>query len=223
MNNKLYKSWVLTLPLLLFGCLPSSPPPIIYKDYVILTVLSHLENNDQKLLSMNFVRSLNKQLKLTDATYSYLYLCNDLKHLGNVVKSGKVKSISPNNLDSELQKINSHCTAKIEKLDEVIQNIGDQDTGKKIVVFIQIPWSKIDPKTHKILKDKFSNIKNKKNILKIYGFGGQGDLPQIADIFHGVPVHPFVGIDIEQTTILPTEAKKIIDKDLDSSKTTKNN
>jgi hypothetical protein len=217
MNNKSYKYWILTLPFLLFACLPPSPPPIIYKDYIVLTALSHLGDNNQKLLSMNFVHSLNKELKLTDATYSYLYLCNNLKHLGNVVKSEKVRSVSPETLNDELKKVDP-CMAKIEKLDEVIQNIGDQDANKKMVIFIQIPWSKIDSNTHKILKNKFSNIKNKKNILKIYGFGGQGDLPQITDIFHGVPVHPFTGIDVEQTTILPTEAKKIIDQDLASSK-----
>jgi hypothetical protein len=221
MSNELYKYWywILFLPCFLIGC--SFPEPPTYKDYIVLTILSHLNNENQVQLSMEILDSLNRDLQLVDATYTYSYLCNDLDNLGNVVRTRETKSIVPEQLDYKLGEKTPICKAGIKNLDQVIQSIGDQDSNKKIIVFMQIPWSKIDNDLHKSLKKQFSGIKNKKNILKIYGFGGQGDLPKIADIFHGVPVHPFVGIDTNQTGFLPAEAKKIIDADLTSNEKSK--
>jgi hypothetical protein len=194
--------------------------PLSFENYRIIVLLAPTNFNEkgkkdgeQQKLATTLLDKLNKDLRLPNASYRYQHICeNKVQSISNVddLRRGE-KPVDEDVFTWISQSNEANCKDSMENLQSFVHLLSKEAEQHKLIIFMQIPWEKVSSSKLKyMLKKQFSNIPNRKKILKIYGFGGSGELPDISDIFEGGNIE-IVNRDSDRVSSLPRKARKLIE------------
>jgi hypothetical protein len=194
--------------------------PLSFENYRIIVLLAPTNFNEkgkkdgeQQKLATTLLDKLNKDLRLPNASYRYQHICeNKVQNISNVDGlRGRDKPVDEEVFKWISESNETNCKDSMENLQSFMHLLSKEDKKNKLIIFMQIPWEKVSSsKLKNILKKQFSDIQNRGKILKIYGFGGYGEVADILDIFKGANID-IVNRDSDRVGSLPYKAKKLIE------------
>lgn len=143
-------------------------------------------------IAISFLEEMVTQyLKFPGFFYDIKMLCQNNQSFEPIVALPYTNSSDWSKLNTKenLKKIqDAKCDASAEDFKSVVQYIDDilkQQKDGKIILFIQIPWDKIDEQTKQNLKNRVNSLSNKQKIAGIYTFGSKGTSSgAFTEIFH---------------------------------------